>query len=38
VVSGSRKAKGRYRRRREPAYFLVNAVQVSIDARKCTSG
>ena len=27
VVSGSRKAKGRYRRRREPAYFLVNAVQ-----------
>jgi hypothetical protein len=27
VVSGSRRAQGRYRRRREPAYFLVNAVQ-----------
>jgi hypothetical protein len=27
VVSGSRQAKGRYRRRREPAYFLVNAVR-----------
>lgn len=26
VVSGSRQATGRYRRRREPAYFLVNAV------------
>lgn len=27
VVSGSRAAKGRYRRRREAAYFLVNAVR-----------
>ncbi len=29
VVSGSRRAQGRYRRRREPAYFLVNAVQAA---------